>query len=148
MLHQPGTTARQRCGWHACAATSRYVVGVLLGAGADVHAPGGNNFQRNALQLACSTANMQVVRMLLDAGAEVNVGSRPWSGPITKSMKPIVSRYNGRTALQATAEQSHFDRTGSRCECPAIAHGRTHGFAGCCTRRTCSCRPGASQQGR
>ncbi|KAK3941427.1 ankyrin repeat-containing domain protein [Diplogelasinospora grovesii] len=60
----------------------------------DVHAPGGSNFQHNALQLGCSTANMQVVRMLLDAGAEVN---------------PIVSRYNGRTALQATAEQGHFE---------------------------------------
>ncbi|KAJ0108674.1 hypothetical protein J7T55_015108 [Diaporthe amygdali] len=69
------------------------VAQALLGAGADVNAPGGNNIYRNALELACGTGNVPLIRLLLEAGGIVN--------------PKHVTRYQGRTPIQAAAESGH-----------------------------------------
>lgn len=81
-----GQTALQA----ACMRGHADVVKALLAAGADIHAAGGNNSHRNAFEVACGAGNRRIVDMLLDAGAIVNVGR--------------VTRYGGRTPLQAAAE--------------------------------------------
>ncbi|EFX06551.1 ankyrin repeat-containing protein [Grosmannia clavigera kw1407] len=104
-----GRTALQA----ACLGGHRDVVRVLLEAGADVDAPGGNNSMRTALQLACGVGGEEEedededekdkkhddvntdntdndpIHLLLAAGAALNAPA---------------ARYNGRTALQAAAE--------------------------------------------
>ncbi|OAA71530.1 ankyrin repeat protein [Cordyceps fumosorosea ARSEF 2679] len=87
-----GQTALQA----ACVQGDLAAVRLLLAAGADVHAGGGHNMQRNALQLACGQGDEAVVDALLAAGARVD--------------EPAVTRYNGRTALQAACERGHAGR--------------------------------------
>ncbi|KAK2774929.1 hypothetical protein CKAH01_12982 [Colletotrichum kahawae] len=87
----------------ACLHGHEDAVQVLVDAGADVHFCGGNNFQRNAFQIACGHRNEKVVDILLRAGAKVNEHSV--HGLPAPSV--VVTRYNGRTALQAAAERGH-----------------------------------------
>ncbi|KJZ70270.1 hypothetical protein HIM_10351 [Hirsutella minnesotensis 3608] len=82
---------------------------MLVEAGADIHFADSNNFQRNALQIACGEGSLDIVEMLLRNGAKVEISS-----PAPKTSvrgKPrsltVVTRYNGRTALQAAAERGH-----------------------------------------
>ncbi|WYZ43856.1 hypothetical protein EsH8_VII_000292 [Colletotrichum jinshuiense] len=93
----------------ACMHGHEQAVQMLVDAGADIHFCGGNNFQRNALQIACGHGNEKVVDILLSAGAKADeVLSRPtrWiHGSPASSV--IVTRYNGRTALQAASERGH-----------------------------------------
>ncbi|EQB49827.1 hypothetical protein CGLO_10802 [Colletotrichum gloeosporioides Cg-14] len=93
----------------ACLHGHEDAVQMLVDAGADIHFCGGNNFQRNALQIACGHGNEKVVDILLSAGAKVNeVLSKP-AHPAHESPESsvVVTRYNGRTALQAAAERGH-----------------------------------------
>lgn len=103
-----GQTALQA----ACIYGHEDVVRLLLAAGADVHFYGGNNMQRTALQFACGQGNETVVDMLLDNGAQVNVAPcQPGDqgrAPHPRKPTTIVTRYNGRTALQAAAERGHI----------------------------------------
>ncbi|KAK0644253.1 ankyrin repeat-containing domain protein [Cercophora newfieldiana] len=87
-----GQTALQA----ACMRSHADVVRALLDAGADIHAPGGNNSYRNAFDIACGIGNRQIVDMMLAAGALVNPAR---GSPVT--------RYGGRTPLQAAAEGGH-----------------------------------------
>ncbi|KAK1469603.1 hypothetical protein CMEL01_01370 [Colletotrichum melonis] len=99
----------------ACMHGHEQAVQMLVDAGADIHFCGGNNFQRNALQIACGHGNEKVVDILLSAGARVDEvslkpvphpsGYRPPTTPSSSSV--VVTRYNGRTALQAAAERGH-----------------------------------------
>ncbi|KAK1756650.1 putative ankyrin repeat protein L93 [Echria macrotheca] len=84
-----GQTALQA----ACMRGHTDVVRALLNAGADIHAAGGNNSYRNAFEVACSVGNREIFDMLLAAGADVS--------PAT------ITRYGGRTPLQAAAEGGH-----------------------------------------
>jgi len=87
-----GQTALQA----ACLRGHEEIVQILLENGADVHASGGNNSERNAFELACGTTTSyqeRIVEMLLAAGAVVN--------------PPSVTRYGGRTPLQAASEAGH-----------------------------------------
>jgi ankyrin repeat protein len=86
------------------------VVQMLVDAGADIHFCGGNNFQRNALQIACGQGNDKVVDILLGAGAKVNETSSTPARHVRGSPRSsvFVTRYNGRTALQAAAERGHM----------------------------------------
>lgn len=111
----------QAVGWYgqtalqaACFHEREEVVQALLDAGADISAPGGNNIYRNAFEYACgtgmlssnevklcallileSTGNMHIIQMLLDAGATQYVNPKK------------VTRYQGRTPIQAAAEGGH-----------------------------------------
>ncbi|UNI24884.1 hypothetical protein JDV02_010603 [Purpureocillium takamizusanense] len=111
-----GQTALQA----ACMQGHDEAVRLLVAAGADVHAMGGNNMQRNALQIACGQGNERVVDVLLDAGARVeerrSSSPRADGGVVSQRGRPsdtptcstaIVARYNGRTALQAASERGH-----------------------------------------
>lgn len=88
------------------------VAQVLIEAGADVNAPGGNNIYRNAFEFACgtgwwragrlglsllpglqNTGNLRLIRLLLEAGAIVNPEK--------------VTRYQGLTPIQAAAESGN-----------------------------------------
>lgn len=88
------------------------VAQALIKAGADINAPGGNNIYRNAFELACGTGwcrarcprllscsgslytgNLRLIRLLLEAGAIVDPEK--------------VTRYQGRTPIQAAAESGH-----------------------------------------
>ncbi|KAI8290901.1 Ankyrin repeat domain-containing protein 17 [Colletotrichum sp. SAR11_57] len=93
----------------ACMHGHEQAVQMLVDAGADIHFCGGNNFQRNALQIACGHGNEKVVDILLSAGAKVNEvlsePAHPAHGLPASSV--VVTRYNGRTALQAAAERGH-----------------------------------------
>jgi len=114
LVNQPaigyyGQTALQA----ACTREHEAVAKILLEAGANINAPGGNNIYRNAFELACGTGesfhtsdaifnvnnqrgsvgNIRLIRLLLDAGAIVNPES--------------VTRYQGRTPIQAAAEAGH-----------------------------------------
>ncbi|KAL2875268.1 hypothetical protein SGCOL_009559 [Colletotrichum sp. CLE4] len=98
----------------ACMYGHEQAVQMLVDAGADIHFCGGNNFQRNALQIACGHGNEKVVDILLSAGAKVNevsLKSMPHlsvhGSPAASSSSVVVTRYNGRTALQAAAERGH-----------------------------------------
>ncbi|PSR99244.1 ankyrin repeat-containing domain protein [Coniella lustricola] len=73
----------------ACVRGHQDVVRVLLDAGADVHASGGNNLHRNAFEIACGQGNLEIVKTLVEAGAVVN--------------PTRVTRYNGRTPIQAAS---------------------------------------------
>jgi ankyrin repeat protein len=94
------------------------VVKYLLGAGADVHFCGGNNFQRTGLQIACGQGNEKIVRLLLEAGSEINMSPATNHGirVLTQSHQTThslpktfaVARYNGRSALQAASERGHL----------------------------------------
>ncbi|CAN8101516.1 unnamed protein product [Discula destructiva] len=76
----------------ACMHQHEAVVRILLDAGADIGAPGGNNIYMNAFEYACGTGNIRLVHLLLDAGATQYVNrARP-------------TRYQGRTPIQAAAE--------------------------------------------
>ncbi|KAI1874397.1 hypothetical protein JX265_004605 [Neoarthrinium moseri] len=77
----------------ACMNGYQTVVQVLLEAGAHVNAPGGNNVYRTAFELACGIGNITLIRHLLNAGAIVNPTD--------------VTRYQGRTPIQAAAEGGH-----------------------------------------
>ncbi|KAF4852414.1 Ankyrin repeat domain-containing protein 17 [Colletotrichum siamense] len=93
----------------ACMHGHEQAVQMLVDAGADIHFCGGNNFQRNALQIACGHGDEKVVDILLGAGAKVNEvlskPAHPTHGSPASSV--FVTRYNGRTALQAAAERGH-----------------------------------------
>ncbi|CAI0646697.1 unnamed protein product [Colletotrichum noveboracense] len=93
----------------ACMHGHEQAVQILVDAGADIHFCRGNNFQRNALQIACGHGNEKVVDILLSAGAKVNEvlsePAHPAHGLPASSV--VVTRYNGRTALQAAAERGH-----------------------------------------
>ncbi|KAH7141695.1 ankyrin repeat protein [Dactylonectria macrodidyma] len=93
----------------ACMHGHEQAVQMLVDAGADVHFCGGNNFQRNALQIACGHGNEKVVDILLSAGAKVDEVSSTPASRMHGSKAPSVSvtRYNGRTALQAASERGH-----------------------------------------
>ncbi|KAM0257093.1 hypothetical protein ACHAQJ_004557 [Trichoderma viride] len=109
-----GQTALQA----ACMQGHEEIVNCLLGAGADVHFCGGNNFQRTGLQLACGQGNEKIVHMLLEAGSEINMSPATNHGirVLTQSHQTThslpktfaVARYNGRTALQAASERGHL----------------------------------------
>ncbi|RFU82187.1 ankyrin repeat [Trichoderma arundinaceum] len=110
-----GQTALQA----ACIQGHADIVRYLLEAGADVHFCGGNNFQRTGLQIACGEGNETIVQLLLAAGSEINMSpatnhgihvltkSRQTAHPSPKSF--AVTRYNGRTALQAASERGHLN---------------------------------------
>lgn len=92
----------------ACMQGHEAVVEALLAAGADVHYSEGNNCQRNALQIACGQGSTRIVDMLLAAGAEVNTSAAHGIGsPRQGRSASVVTRYNGRTALQAAADRGH-----------------------------------------
>lgn len=106
-----GQTALQA----ACLHGHPPAVRLLLDAGADLHFSGGNNLQRNALQIACGHGDEEVVDMLLAAGARVNEYDvhaprklSSSSSSSSTSSRVIVTRYNGRTALQAACERGHI----------------------------------------
>jgi ankyrin repeat protein len=104
-----GQTALQA----ACTRGHEAVVQSLVDAGANINAPGGNNIYRNAFELACGTGesiytsyttfnvndqrgsagNIRLIQFLLNAGATVN--------------PERVTRYQGRTPIQAAAEGGH-----------------------------------------
>ncbi len=109
-----GQTALQA----ACVQGDAAAVRLLLAAGADVHFSGGNNFQRNALQIACGHGDEKVVDLLLAAGARVNEEGEVTPPPsasggahrASRSSRGVaVTRYNGRTALQAACDRGHLD---------------------------------------
>ncbi|OHF04086.1 hypothetical protein CORC01_00425 [Colletotrichum orchidophilum] len=93
----------------ACMHGHEQAVQMLVDAGADIHFCGGNNFQRNALQIACGHGNEKVVDILLSAGAKINEVSSKSANPVhgSPASSVAVTRYNGRTALQAAAERGH-----------------------------------------
>ncbi|KAK5989632.1 Ankyrin repeat and KH domain-containing protein 1 [Cladobotryum mycophilum] len=105
-----GQTALQA----ACLQGHEDVVKLLLSTSADIHFAGGNNFQRNALQIACDQGNQTIVEMLLEAGAKINTplsdnSPAPHrSPPKLAKTTTVVTRYNGRTALQAAIERGHL----------------------------------------
>ncbi|KAH6648343.1 ankyrin repeat protein [Truncatella angustata] len=84
-----GQTALQA----ACMKGHETVARALLEAGANVNAPGGNNIYRTAFELACGTGQIGLIRLLLDAGAVFDPKK--------------VTRYQGRTPIQAAAEGGH-----------------------------------------
>ncbi|KAM3456912.1 hypothetical protein NHJ6243_008017 [Beauveria neobassiana] len=100
-----GQTALQA----ACMHGQELAVQLLIHAGADLHFSGGNNLQRNALQIACGHGDEKIVDMLLAAGARVdNVTDASTAGLQKVSRSRVtVTRYNGRTALQAACERGH-----------------------------------------
>ncbi|KAJ4397884.1 hypothetical protein N0V93_002121 [Gnomoniopsis smithogilvyi] len=103
-------TERQRvvnappAGWYgqtalqaACMHEREDVIRILLAAGADIGAPGGNNIYMNAFEGmndidSKKLGNIRLVRQLLDAGATLLVNPAE------------VTRYQGRTPIQAAAE--------------------------------------------
>ncbi|KAK7711260.1 hypothetical protein SLS63_012693 [Diaporthe eres] len=92
----------------ACMHGHQQTVQILVDAGADFHVCGGNNFQRNAFQIACGQGNEEIVDILLKAGAKVNEVSKTSASSLKVSSSPsVVTRYNGRTALQAASERGH-----------------------------------------
>ncbi|KAK2592747.1 hypothetical protein QQS21_009551 [Conoideocrella luteorostrata] len=125
-----GQTALQA----ACIHGHEDIVRLLVEAGADIHFSGGNNMQRNALQFACGQGNERVVEFLLSHGAEVNTLRDSRQGRVASSStdrhrsinaaeasssslssaspKTAVTRYNGRTALQAASERGHAHLVG------------------------------------
>ncbi|KAJ4165737.1 hypothetical protein LMH87_007357 [Akanthomyces muscarius] len=120
LAENPAAANDPPCGYYgqtalqaACMHGHEAAVRLLLDVGADVHFSGGNNFQRNALQIACGNGDDRIVEMLLAAGARVNevmsasdgrAHKQPSSGP---SSRIKVTRYNGRTALQAACDRGH-----------------------------------------
>lgn len=97
----------------ACMHGHRQVVQILVDAGADIHFCGGNNFQRNAFQIACGQGNEEIFDILLKAGANINeVSATSASRPQAPSGLSVVTRYNGRTALQAASERGHMHLVG------------------------------------
>ncbi|KAL3295402.1 ankyrin repeat containing protein [Colletotrichum asianum] len=70
------------------------LIELLLGAGADVHAPAARALGATALQLAAIKGYIGVAKMLVDLGADVNTPG---------------SRYHGRTALEGAAEHGRID---------------------------------------
>lgn len=93
----------------ACMHGHQQAVQILVDAGADIHICGGNNFERNALQIACGQGNEEIVDILIKAGAKVNeVSTTPASRPQVPPGLSVVTRYNGRTALQAASERGHM----------------------------------------
>ncbi|KAH6880827.1 ankyrin repeat protein [Thelonectria olida] len=117
----------------ACMHGHEQAVQMLVDAGADIHFCGINNFQRNALQIACGHGNEKVVDVLLSAGAKVNevlltparwvYGSPASSGS--------VSRYNGRTALQAASERGHVHLVRRLLELGADVNAPPSATSGC-----------------
>ncbi|KAG6354195.1 hypothetical protein INS49_004799 [Diaporthe citri] len=93
----------------ACMHGHQQAVQILVDAAADLNFCGGNNFQRNALQIACGQGNEEIVDILLKAGARVNEVMTPSaSRPQATPGLSVVTRYNGRTALQAASERGHM----------------------------------------
>lgn len=86
-----GQTALQA----ACTREHVNVVEVLLEAGAEIAAPGGNNIYMNAFEVACGTGNVRLVKVLLSAGAWACIN------------RDQPTRYQGRTPIQAAAEGGH-----------------------------------------
>ncbi|KAH8684984.1 ankyrin repeat protein [Ilyonectria robusta] len=112
----PAAVNEPPCGYYgqtaiqaACMHGHEQAVQMLVDAGADIHFCNGNNFKRNALQIACGHGNEKVVDILLSAGAKINeVSSTPATRrPGSTNSLVSVTRYNGRTALQAAAERGH-----------------------------------------
>lgn len=101
-----GQTALQA----ACMHGQDLTVKLLVYAGADLHFSGGNNLQRNALQIACGQGDEKIVDMLLAAGATVDNVTDASTAGLQKEPRSrvIVTRYNGRTALQAACERGHI----------------------------------------
>lgn len=101
-----GQTALQAAAMHGHADA----VQLLVDAGADLHFSGGNNLQRSALQFACGNGDERIVDILLAAGARVDelrptpAGS---TAPTASRSRVVVTRYNGRTALQAACDRGH-----------------------------------------
>lgn len=98
MVNEPpvgwyGQTALQA----ACMREHLDVVKMLLDAGADIAAPGGNNIYMNAFEVACGTGNVELVQLLLSAGASTCIN------------RAHPARYQGRTPVQAAAEGGHED---------------------------------------
>lgn len=97
----------------ACMHGHQRVVQILVDAGADIHFCGGNNFQRNAFQIACGQGSEEIVDILLKAGAKINeVSTTSASRPQAPPGLSVVTRYNGRTALQAASERGHLHLVG------------------------------------
>ncbi len=124
----------------ACIQGHKEVVNVLLQAGADVDYHGGNNMQRTALQFACGQGSEDIVDLLLAYESQVNLMKRPAvatvAGPLPTEREtrgtPIITRYNGRTAIQAAAERGHISivkkllALGADVNArPSPSHGRT-----------------------
>lgn len=92
----------------ACMQGHEEAVQLLVNAGADLHFSRSNNFQRNALQIACGQGNERIVDILLQDGAKVDDRrSSPLRTTSSKS-QVMVTRYSGRTALQAASERGHM----------------------------------------
>lgn len=105
-----GQTALQA----ACMHGHEEAVRILVDAGADLHFCGGNNFQRDALQIACGEGSMKVVEILLGAGSHVNAVQQRQRTALGRAHNvaeaiTTVTRYNGRTALQAASERGHIE---------------------------------------
>lgn len=115
-----GQTALQA----ACIQGHKAGVELLPRAGADVHFCGGNNMQWTALQFAYGQGSEEIVAILLRHGAEVNLSH----GIRYRRHSTAVTRYNGRSPLQAASE-GHVDVIHLLAGAGAEQGGRCHGTA-------------------
>ncbi|KAB8278270.1 ankyrin repeat-containing domain protein [Aspergillus minisclerotigenes] len=107
----------------------KYIVQILLDAGADVNYPASPIRGGTALQLAVKNGNIQMINMLLDVGAEVNQEASQVGGATAlqfaaikgyigiarqlldrgAEVNAVRSLYWGRTALEGAAEAGRLD---------------------------------------